>query len=72
LDQRETSIAIYRIRNDTKIKVSRQITKESVLAALKDPKVYIFMILNLCVAIPGNQNNALVNEGRKDMHGKKD
>ncbi|KAF9329807.1 hypothetical protein BGZ91_000396, partial [Linnemannia elongata] len=52
LDQRETSIAIYRIRNDTKIKVSRQIAKENVLAALKDPKVYIFMILNLCVAIP--------------------
>ncbi|KAF8945907.1 hypothetical protein BGZ47_001733 [Haplosporangium gracile] len=52
LDQRETSIAIYRIRNDTKIKVSRQITKENVLAALKDPKVYIFMILNLCVTIP--------------------
>ncbi|OAQ23643.1 MFS general substrate transporter, partial [Linnemannia elongata AG-77] len=56
LDQRETSIAIYRIRNDTKIKVSRQITKENVLAALKDPKVYIFMILNLCVAIPGVQS----------------
>ncbi|KAF9142956.1 hypothetical protein BG015_000589 [Linnemannia schmuckeri] len=52
LDQRETSIAIYRIRNDTKIKVSRQITKENVHAALKDPKVYIFMILNLCVTIP--------------------
>ncbi|KAF9900262.1 hypothetical protein EC991_007673 [Linnemannia zychae] len=52
LDQRETSIAVYRIRNDTKIKVTRQITKDSVLAALKDPKVYIFMILNLCVTIP--------------------
>ncbi|KAH7060238.1 major facilitator superfamily domain-containing protein [Linnemannia elongata] len=56
LDQRETSIAIYRIRNDTKIKVSRQIAKENVLAAMKDPKVYIFMILNLCVTIPGVQS----------------
>ncbi|KAG0279370.1 hypothetical protein BGZ95_001405 [Linnemannia exigua] len=52
LDQRETSIAIYRIRNDTKIKVNRQITRDSVLAALKDPKVYLFMVLNLCVNIP--------------------
>ncbi|KAK3818121.1 MAG: major facilitator superfamily domain-containing protein [Linnemannia gamsii] len=53
LDQRETSIAIYRIRNDTKIKVSQQITRDNVLAALKDTKVYLFMILNLCVTIPG-------------------
>ncbi|KAF9123348.1 hypothetical protein BGX30_001507 [Mortierella sp. GBA39] len=60
LDQRETSIAIYRIRNDTKIKVSRQITKENVLAALKDPKVYIFMILNLCVTIPVISSTAVL------------
>ncbi|KAG0200884.1 hypothetical protein BGX33_010723, partial [Mortierella sp. NVP41] len=52
LDQRETSIAIYRIRNDTKIKVSRHITRENVLSALKDLKVNIFMILNLCITIP--------------------
>ncbi|KAF9930668.1 hypothetical protein FBU30_000209 [Linnemannia zychae] len=51
LDQRETSIAIYRIRNDTKIKVTRQITKDNVLAALKDSKIYIFMVLNFCVTI---------------------
>ncbi|KAF9128693.1 hypothetical protein BGW39_004825 [Mortierella sp. 14UC] len=38
LDQRETSITIYRIHNDTKIKVTREITKENVLAALKDSK----------------------------------
>ncbi|KAK3804754.1 MAG: major facilitator superfamily domain-containing protein [Linnemannia elongata] len=53
LDQRETSIAIYRIRNDTKIKMSRQITKESVLAALKDPKVYIFMPISIISSYPG-------------------
>ncbi|KAG0263535.1 hypothetical protein DFQ27_001695 [Actinomortierella ambigua] len=47
LNQRETSIATYRMRNDTKIKVSRTFSKKTVLSAVKDPKVYIFMIINL-------------------------
>ncbi|KAF9164618.1 hypothetical protein DFQ26_001235 [Actinomortierella ambigua] len=47
LNQRETSIATYRMRNDTKIKVNRTFSKKTVLSAVKDPKVYIFMILNL-------------------------
>jgi len=52
LDQRETSIAIYRIRNDTKIKVTRQISKKNITAAMTDPKVYLFMAMNLIMTIP--------------------
>jgi hypothetical protein len=52
LDQRETSIAIYRIRNDTKIKVTRQISKKNIIAAMTDPKVYLFMAMNLIMTIP--------------------
>ncbi|KAG0321589.1 hypothetical protein BGZ99_003804 [Dissophora globulifera] len=51
LNQRETSIAIYRIRNDTKIKVTRRISGKNIVAALKDRKVYLFMALNLCISI---------------------
>ncbi|KAF9349899.1 hypothetical protein BGX26_011863 [Mortierella sp. AD094] len=51
LNQRETSIAIYRIRNDTKIKVTKRISKQNIIAAVKDRKVYIFMAINLCIAI---------------------
>ncbi|KAG0240241.1 hypothetical protein BGW41_007080 [Actinomortierella wolfii] len=47
LNQRETSIAIYRIRNDTKIKVNRTFSKKTIMTAVKDPKVYLFMSLNL-------------------------
>ncbi|KAF9977356.1 hypothetical protein BGZ73_006225 [Actinomortierella ambigua] len=60
LNQRETSIAIYRIRNDTKLKVNRSFSKKTVLSAVKDPKVYIFMVLNLILtslvasSIPGH------------------
>ncbi|GJJ75606.1 hypothetical protein EMPS_07964 [Entomortierella parvispora] len=52
LDQRETSIAIYRIRNDTKIKVSRKISRRNIIAAVKDPKVYLFMAMNLIMTVP--------------------
>ncbi|KAF9581351.1 hypothetical protein BGW38_001665, partial [Lunasporangiospora selenospora] len=52
LDQRQTSIAIYRVRNDTKVKVTRTISKQHVLAALKDFKVYVFMAINIAVSIP--------------------
>ncbi|KAF9170595.1 hypothetical protein BGX20_008776 [Mortierella sp. AD010] len=51
LNQRETSIAIYRIRNDTKIKVSKKISKQNIIAAVKDRKVYLFMAINLCITI---------------------
>ncbi|KAF9114266.1 hypothetical protein BGX27_011317 [Mortierella sp. AM989] len=51
LNQRETSIAIYRIRNDTKIKVTKRISKENIIAAIKDRKVYLFMAINMCIAI---------------------
>ncbi|KAG0017078.1 hypothetical protein BGZ80_008637 [Entomortierella chlamydospora] len=51
LNQRETSIAVYRIRNDTKIKVSKKISKQNIIAAVKDRKVYIFMAINMCIAI---------------------
>ncbi|KAG0047716.1 hypothetical protein BGZ83_007287 [Gryganskiella cystojenkinii] len=52
LDQRETSIAIYRIRNDTKIKVTRRISKNNIIAAMTDVKVYLFMVMNLILTIP--------------------
>ncbi|KAF9433826.1 hypothetical protein BGZ76_008931 [Entomortierella beljakovae] len=51
LNQRETSIAIYRIRNDTKIKVTKHINSQNIIAAIKDRKVYIFMAINMCIAI---------------------
>ncbi|KAG0012676.1 hypothetical protein BGZ81_001440 [Podila clonocystis] len=52
LDQRETSIAIYRIRNDTKIKVTRQISKKNIVAAMTDTKVYLFMVIHLAMTVP--------------------
>lgn len=51
LNQRETSIAVYRIRNDTKIKVTRRISRHNIVAALKDRKVYLFMAINFCLSI---------------------
>ncbi|KAI8595592.1 major facilitator superfamily domain-containing protein [Dissophora ornata] len=51
LNQRETSIAIYRIRNDTKVKMTRRISRHNIGAALKDGKVYLFMAMNLCISI---------------------
>ncbi|KAF9574954.1 hypothetical protein EC968_004955 [Mortierella alpina] len=60
LDQRETSIAIYRIRNDTKVKVNRRITKPDIIAALKDPKVYLFMAMNLVLTIPVISSNGVL------------
>ncbi|KAF8950978.1 hypothetical protein BGZ46_004224 [Entomortierella lignicola] len=51
LNQRETSIAIYRIRNDTKIKVTKRISRQNIIAAIKDRKVYFFMAINMCIAI---------------------
>ncbi|KAF9303424.1 hypothetical protein BGZ74_003749 [Mortierella antarctica] len=52
LDQRETSIAIYRIRNDTKIKVTKQISKKNIVAAMTDTKVYLFMVIHLAMTVP--------------------
>ncbi|KAF9308084.1 hypothetical protein BG003_011647 [Podila horticola] len=52
LDQRESSIAIYRIRNDTKIKVTRQISKKNIMAAMTDTKVYLFMTIHLAMTVP--------------------
>ncbi|KAF9204187.1 hypothetical protein BGZ59_001211 [Podila verticillata] len=52
LDQRETSIAIYRIRNDTKIKVTRKISRKNIVAAMTDTKVYLFMAINLAMTVP--------------------
>ncbi|CAO3570779.1 unnamed protein product [Mortierella alpina] len=60
LDQRETSIAIYRIRNDTKVKVNRRITKPDIIAALRDPKVYLFMAMNLFLTIPLISSNGVL------------
>ncbi|KAF9939535.1 hypothetical protein BGZ67_009300 [Mortierella alpina] len=60
LDQRETAIAIYRIRNDTKVKVNRRITKPDIIAALKDPKVYLFMAMNLVLTIPIISSNGVL------------
>ncbi|KAF8928501.1 hypothetical protein BGZ58_009615 [Dissophora ornata] len=58
LNQRETSIAIYRIRNDTKIKMTRRISRHNIGAALKDGKVYLFMAMNLFVSSTGVNSRA--------------
>ncbi|KAG0219252.1 hypothetical protein BGX31_011359 [Mortierella sp. GBA43] len=59
LNQRETSIAVYRIRNDTKIKVTRRISLQNIVAAIKDRKVYIFMAMNFCISIALVTSNGL-------------
>ncbi|KAF9417657.1 hypothetical protein BGZ94_009910 [Podila epigama] len=51
LSRRESSIAIYRIRNDTKIKVTRHISKKNIVAAMTDPKVYVFMAIHLAMTV---------------------
>ncbi|KAF9196870.1 hypothetical protein BGZ50_005944 [Haplosporangium sp. Z 11] len=60
LDQRETSIAVYRIRNDTKVKVRNQITKEDIIAALCEPRVYLFMAMNLALTIAITSSNEVL------------
>ncbi|KAF9955245.1 hypothetical protein BGZ70_010300 [Mortierella alpina] len=49
-----------RIRNDTKVKVNRRITKPDIIAALKDPKVYIFMAMNLFLTVPLISSNGVL------------
>ncbi|KAG0233193.1 hypothetical protein BGW42_007671 [Actinomortierella wolfii] len=61
LNQRETSIAIYRIRNDTKIKVNRTFSKKTIMTAVKDPKVYLFMSLNLILTSLIPSNSTVIN-----------
>ncbi|KAG0256188.1 hypothetical protein BG011_004714 [Mortierella polycephala] len=60
LDQRETSIAVYRIRNDTKVKVRNQITKDDIVAALCEPRVYLFMAMNFVLTIAITSSNGVL------------
>ncbi|ORZ06380.1 major facilitator superfamily domain-containing protein [Lobosporangium transversale] len=62
LNQRETAVATFRLRNDIKVKKMGTISRESIFATLKDPKICLFMAMNLCITIPGNMNALILNK----------
>ncbi|KAK3817639.1 MAG: major facilitator superfamily domain-containing protein [Benniella sp.] len=51
LNQRETSIAVYRIRHETKIQVTQRISWHHIGAAIRDRNVYGFMAMHFFLSI---------------------